>query len=209
MAPQLAEKKYCQQGQYGRQGRGAEAANLGGDAGEEQRSTQRRAVEVSGDEVRRAQRGRAARTREAVTVVRSGRASGRAARAARGATAPRGRPRGPGASRRSAAGRFRPSRGEQWQASMPKLDQKTRSRRSGATRAGAVNVVDQRTCSWHRLRQKGAGRRRAWAGAGRGAGAEAAAGRRAARDAAVALERTRGIGAANEPALVAMRRSER
>ncbi len=47
------------------------------------------------------------------------------------------------------------------------------------------------------------------AGAGRGAGAEAGAGRRAARDAAVALERTRGIGAADEPALVAIRRSER
>jgi hypothetical protein len=46
------------------------------------------------------------------------------------------------------------------------------------------------------------------AGAGRGAGAEAGAGRRAARDAAVALERTREIGAADEPALVAMRHSE-
>ncbi len=46
------------------------------------------------------------------------------------------------------------------------------------------------------------------AGAGCWAGAEAGAGRRAARDAAVALERTRGIGAADEPALVAMRHSE-
>jgi hypothetical protein len=46
------------------------------------------------------------------------------------------------------------------------------------------------------------------AGAGHGAGTEAGAGRRAARDAAVALERTRGIGAADEPALVAMRHSE-
>jgi hypothetical protein len=46
----------------------------------------------------------------------------------------------------------------------------------------------------------------AWAG--RGAGAEAEAGRWAARDAAVAPERTRGIGAADDPALVAMRCSE-
>ncbi len=46
------------------------------------------------------------------------------------------------------------------------------------------------------------------AGAWCGAGAEVGAGRRAARDAAVILERTRGIGAADEPALVAMRNSE-
>ncbi len=44
---------------------------------------------------------------------------------------------------------------------------------------------------------------------GRGAGAEAGAGRRAAQDAAVVPERTRGIGAADEPASVAMRHSER
>ncbi len=52
---------------------------------------------------------------------------------------------------------------------------------------------------------RGAG---AEAGAGRRAGTEAGAGRGAARDSAVAPERTRGIRAADEPALVAMRHSE-
>jgi hypothetical protein len=60
---------------------------------------------------------------------------------------------------RSAAGRFRPAQGEQLQESMPKLARKTRSRRSGATRAGAVIVVDQRACAWRRLSQKGTGGR--------------------------------------------------
>jgi hypothetical protein len=92
---------------------------------------------------------------------------------------------------------------------MPKLDRKTRSRRSGATCAGAVNVVSTRGPLLAQAESEGC-----WqvvsvgAWAGRGQGAEAGAGRRAARDAAVALERTRGIGVADKQALVAMRHSE-
>jgi hypothetical protein len=69
----------------------------------------------------------------------------------------------------------------------------------------------QAESEWHWLAVcVGAGRcgEGAEAGAGRRAGTETGAGQLVARDAAVVPERTRGFGAADEPALVVMRHRE-
>ncbi len=160
---------------------------------------------VSGSVVRRALRRRAARdgARRSWWCWRAG---GQAARAARGATVPR----------RAA----RAAERREWA---------QRGRAIAPTCAGrAAAGVNAKTClkdaeqeEWHNpcrrrecRRPKGLrlaqaeSERAVSVGTGGRAGTEAGAGRRATRDAAVVPERTRDIGAADEPALVAMRHSE-
>jgi hypothetical protein len=85
---------------------------------------------------------------------------------------------------------------------MPKLAEKRRSRRSDTMLAGAMNVIDQRACSWRRLSQNGHWRAvGVGAGGERGADPEAGAGQWAARDAAVVLEWTKGIRAGRRSCL--------
>ena len=73
------------------------------------------------------------------------------------------------------------------------------------TRAGAVNVVDQRACTWRRLSQKVAGG--LWARArGESAWRARGSGRRKTR---LSCQRERGeLGQADEPASVAVRHNE-
>ncbi len=74
-----------------------------------------------------------------------------------------------------------------------------------ATRAGAVNVVDQRACAWRRLSQKGAGGRWAWA---RRASALRARGS-GRRETQLLCQRELGeLGQADEPASLEVRHSE-